>query len=100
MQVKDLPGELVESLAGFGERDFSGPAVEDRSAHFFFEDGDSLAHCGLSDSECGGGGGEAGVLGGHGERCQVRKLCANGGGRGFGHWRGSWAGHARAIMSR
>ena len=99
VQVKNLPGEVVEPLAGFRESDFSCPAVEERNPHFFFEDGDSLADGGLSDAECAGGGGEASLLRGPRKRCQVRKLGGNGGGWGFDHWRAFLAGHARELMS-
>ena len=99
VQIENLPGEVVEPLAGFGESDFSGPAVEERNTDFFFEDGDSLAHGGLSDAECAGGGSEACVLGGPRKRCEVRKLGGNGGWWGFDHWGTTLAGHARGLMS-
>ena len=85
VQVEDLPGILIEPLAGITERNPSGPATEKRDAKLFFEHCDSLAYGRLCDAQVGRGGGEAAALRDRGERCEMQKLCKIRASPGFDH---------------
>ena len=60
---QDRAGGGEEPLAGFGEADGAGRAVEEQDVQLAFEAGDLLTHAGLADTELLGGAAEVQHLG-------------------------------------
>ena len=86
VQVEDSPGQLIEPLARLGQRDATGPAVEERDPELSLKSSDALAHRRLGHAQVGRRIRETPPLGRPRKRREVREFS------GARRWR--WVGHS------